>query len=745
MALSLMAASSSTASSTKLSYGIHKYSSYSYSYVPENVLSDNPSDQGSRWSSDSNSPPQFLTLKLERPCIVEKIKFGKYEKTHVCNLKKFKIYGGLTEDHLIELLDSGLKNDHIPETFPLRCKIDGNHFPCRYIKIAPIQAWVPSFNFSIWYVELYGVAEWQQVKSCLNWYHTYREREAIRLCLKHFRQRHYMEAFEELKKKTKVSLEHPLLTELHENLVLKGDYDDCERVIKQACNEGLFNQYLSQQDYKPMWTPIQPQPHSSKDPMTESRPGMRGGHQMCIDVNSETIYMFGGWDGQDDLDDMWAFHVPTLEWTCLCKHTAQEGGPSARSCHKMCLDPERKQIFTLGRYVDPSQRSSTVLKCDFYMYDIQSERWTLITDDTYSMGGPQLIFDHQMAMDIEQQTVYVFGGRVLCSSAEGENNSNSSNRNQDPTFSGLYSFHVPTNTWTKLMDDCSLLRSRIGHSMLFHPAKRVLYIFAGQRSKEYLTDFLGYHVDTGTIEVVSDGTNKDSCQAGFTQRATLDPDLNEIHVLSGLSRDKDRRDNVKNSFWVYDIHRDKWSCIYKNENTGQQYWLKMQHIEPVPRFAHQLVYDHKRKKHYLFGGNPGKDSLPKMRLDDFWSLRLSRPSEEYLLRRCCFLIRRYHFVEMVSQDSCAAINYLQTCVYDTIDKDDPKECGEFQLLTTNLFETFAGKSPTLGEGEAPENYSQRTELFDKLVMFFPENMTQPKGNLIDMIPTSTAHITTGIH
>ena len=47
----------------------------------------------------------------------------------------------------------------------------------------------------------------------------YREREAIRLCLKHFRQRHYMEAFQELSKKTKVSLEHPLLTELHDLLV----------------------------------------------------------------------------------------------------------------------------------------------------------------------------------------------------------------------------------------------------------------------------------------------------------------------------------------------------------------------------------------------------------------------------------------------------------------------------------------------------------------------------------------------
>ena len=27
--------------------------------------------------------------------------------------------------------------------------------------------------------------------------------------------------------------------------------------------------------------------------------------------------------------------------------------------------------------------------------------------------------------------------------------------------------------------------------------------------------------------------------------------------------------------------------------------------------------------HYLFGGNPGKESLPRMRLDDFWCLQVN--------------------------------------------------------------------------------------------------------------------------
>ena len=46
------------------------------------------------------------------------------------------------------------------------------------------------------------------------------------------------------------------------------------------------------------------------------------------------------------------------------------------------------------------------------------------------------------------------------------------------------------------------------------------------------------------------------------------------------------------------------ACIYKNENTGQQYWVKMQHLEPVPRFAHQLVYDHKRKVRFVSSSPP---------------------------------------------------------------------------------------------------------------------------------------------
>ncbi|XP_062055249.1 muskelin isoform X2 [Lepus europaeus] len=700
-----------------------------------NILVDKPNDQSSRWSSESNYPPQYLILKLERPAIVQNITFGKYEKTHVCNLKKFKVFGGMNEENMTELLSSGLKNDYNKETFTLKHKIDEQMFPCRFIKIVPLLSWGPSFNFSIWYVELSGIDDPDVVQPCLNWYSKYREQEAIRLCLKHFRQHNYTEAFESLQKKTKIALEHPMLTDLHDKLVLKGDFDACEELIEKAVNDGLFNQYISQQEYKPRWSQIIPK--STKGDGEDNRPGMRGGHQMVIDVQTETVYLFGGWDGTQDLADFWAYSVKENQWTCISRDTEKENGPSARSCHKMCIDTQRRQIYTLGRYLDSSVRNSKSLKSDFYRYDIDTNTWTLLSEDTAADGGPKLVFDHQMCMDSEKHMIYTFGGRILTC-----NGSVDDSRASEPQFSGLFAFNCQCQTWKLLREDsCNAgpedIQSRIGHCMLFHSKNRCLYVFGGQRSKTYLNDFFSYDVDSDHVDIISDGTKKDSGMVpmtGFTQRATIDPELNEIHVLSGLSKDKEKREeNVRNSFWIYDIVRNSWSCVYKNDQAAKENPSKsLQEEEPCPRFAHQLVYDELHKVHYLFGGNPGKSCSPKMRLDDFWSLKLCRPSKDYLLRHCKYLIRKHRFEEKAQMDPLSALKYLQNDLYITVDHSDPEETKEFQLLASALFKSGSDFT-ALGFSDVDHTYAQRTQLFDTLVNFFPDSMTPPKGNLVDLI------------
>ena len=54
-------------------------------------------------------------------------------------MKEFKLYVGLSEDNMTEVLHTGLKNDVHPETLNIRCVNQaGLTFPSRYVKIEPL-------------------------------------------------------------------------------------------------------------------------------------------------------------------------------------------------------------------------------------------------------------------------------------------------------------------------------------------------------------------------------------------------------------------------------------------------------------------------------------------------------------------------------------------------------------------------------------------------------------------------------
>ena len=133
--------------------------------------------------------------------------------------------------------------------------------------------------------------------------------------------------------------------------------------------------------------------------------------------------------------------------------------------------------------------------------------------------------------------------------------------------------------------------------MLFHQPKRQLIIFAGQRNKDYLSDFYVYDIDSDkVVELSRDSKKEGGPYAGFTQRATLDNDAGEVFILSGLMKEQNNStESVTNSFWSYDISMKLWRCIYLNDNTSATYWNTMKDKEPMPRYAHQVVYNYRTK------------------------------------------------------------------------------------------------------------------------------------------------------
>ena len=69
-----------------------------------------------------------------------------------------------------------------PENFNLKHQLNRQYFPCRFIKVVPIQSWGPSFNFSIWHIALWGDDNPEVVKTALDWQHRFREEDTIQPC-----------------------------------------------------------------------------------------------------------------------------------------------------------------------------------------------------------------------------------------------------------------------------------------------------------------------------------------------------------------------------------------------------------------------------------------------------------------------------------------------------------------------------------------------------------------------------------
>jgi len=158
---------------------------------------------------------------------------------------------------------------------------------------------------------------------------------------------------------------------------------------------------------------------------------------MTIDPDNGVVYLLGGWNGSEDLADFWSFDIRKQRWKCIAKDTRTSKGPGPRSCHKITFDPTSRRIYVLGRYVDPDARIKEELVADFFAYEIDTARWIKISNDTISQGGPELIYDHQMCVDQETGTLWVFGGRTI----------SRDEIDKSTAYSGLYRYNIAQGTW----------------------------------------------------------------------------------------------------------------------------------------------------------------------------------------------------------------------------------------------------------------------------------------------------------
>lgn len=308
----------------------------------------------------------------------------------------------------------------------------------------------------------------------------------LRFVLKHLRQRRFLTPFQSALERSGIQLEHPLITSLHTALVLQGNFPSSEAFLHSIASIGLFSASLSAQPPHTQWTRLR-----AADADGDA-PSARGGHAMCIDNLNGKVYLFGGWDGQKNLDDFWEYDVHTGRWRVICYATQREpNGPGPRSCHKMLFDAATGDIYLFGQLecldiaeiaasgthtrgveapatspVSPGLTTPPTLgsprasgwsshTAELYCYHTRGRdegRWEIVVPDTsvsgtismtlpivqhkhQASGGPPMVFDHQMTIDSDARVIYLSGGRVVDGDWESVK------------LAALYSFDLHRKKW----------------------------------------------------------------------------------------------------------------------------------------------------------------------------------------------------------------------------------------------------------------------------------------------------------
>ncbi|OLY81966.1 Muskelin [Smittium mucronatum] len=406
-----------------LPYEIYSWSSFSANYFPHNIICSKPTEQESRWSTSANDNRQFITLRLERPALIP----------HVCNLREFKVFSGMSPDKMVEVLHSGLRNDDKDEIITIKQSFNGVYLPTQESQL-----------FSV---------------------------------------------FNELQHSTGISFESPVLKNVFNSLIKNPDYSEVESLIMSAYSLDLFQPATLKIPYSTTWEPIPVSDNQYEFPIG------RGGHQMCIDDDSGKIYLFGGWDGKRNLADLWSYEIVKNCWKCISSNTLIDGGPDGRSLHSMCLDTVSNHLYITGKFIDHEYRDSSSFDNELFRYDINLNRWEIISLDTANDGGPKLLYDSQMVFDPLYGKIYIYGGKIL-----SRNSSESG-----AFFGGLYSFGISTGKWTQLRPDFKIhdhefqIQSRVFHSMTIDSKSQRLFILSGQKDLKNLGDFLVYDIKSNTF------------------------------------------------------------------------------------------------------------------------------------------------------------------------------------------------------------------------------------------------------
>ncbi|KNE69418.1 hypothetical protein AMAG_13778 [Allomyces macrogynus ATCC 38327] len=224
---------------------------------------------------------------------------------------------------------------------------------------------------------------WEHIQYYAQW----RDLLALRACLAFTRRRpHLHTAHQALLASAPpgLTIDAPIVAHLFDALVRRADYALAEKILDEAAAHGILGEAIAESPWQPQWRKITPQGGAS--------PGARAGHQAVLDAQGNAIYLFGGWDGTQDLGDLWR-----------TSPVSPDGFPRRRprprgTCQSAAVHGERR-----APRAPRGRRSWTYPRRD----------WRVDTHADLRLGDRRRAaarFAHSLTVHTRGRTAYLFGG-----------------------------------------------------------------------------------------------------------------------------------------------------------------------------------------------------------------------------------------------------------------------------------------------------------------------------------------------
>ncbi|GLC36147.1 hypothetical protein PLESTB_001375400 [Pleodorina starrii] len=211
-------------------------------------------------------------------------------------------------------------------------------------------------------------------------------------------------------------------------------------------------------------------------------PPPRSAHQAVIVKN--TMFVFGGEFTSPNQEkfhhykDLWRLDLTTWEWDCL----PLKGGPSARSGHRMALQPLRNRVLLFGGFYDTGR--DVKYYNDLWELNLETLKWTSLGGGPAGNAGAGAVWPSPRSgcgLAVVGETLWVFGGYSKAKDDEDED------LEHGKTMDDVWACNLTNNTWERVKKVGMAPGARASFSVAVHSHPKAgprAFVFGGVSDNE---------------------------------------------------------------------------------------------------------------------------------------------------------------------------------------------------------------------------------------------------------------------